>query len=575
MAAARSKAALSTGTSTASTTSNTGRKSKRLSTDSEASDLDVGDSYGRPAHLRRKNHPKGGVFGQKERFEHVDQSVNLMAMRGDDDADDTKKDTQSESTTKRRQRTRRGRFANKGRRSVLRTISLEFTEIALGRSSFPGFSSNNSSGSNLDDSGTIKEEGEDDDEEYEEISMMACCQCCCFTVFLVIIVLFMAGVIPLPEQWTKDAPTFEMPSIPGFTAEKSGEDLSSWDPVSSSDHGNAMAPPSPKRLYSPAPSPVHTHNNDRWDEIESIVIRAHLSRAEDLVDPDSIQHKALAWLSDIDIDIDSVSLQEEFNEAVVDYSDGGILERYALAVFFYATHEQTSAVTDVERLAIRDKYEVDDLDIMHDESLKAAFENSPEKKLIKSSIAQDEDSNDSEVHQPGDWHHRTGWMTHTHVCEWYGVQCHRSGRVIAIHLSKNHLSGSIPRELWALSELQHLDLSHNELQKQMPAVLWKPTGWPDLTTLDLSHNRLTGQLPDDIGGFEQLENITLAGNLFTGELPKSIAKLTSLKVLDLQGNNFTGPIRNTSPIPNLRKYHHAGYTSILLYSLCLAYYIFT
>ena len=166
-------------------------------------------------------------------------------------------------------------------------------------------------------------------------------------------------------------------------------------------------------------------------------------------------------------------------------------------------------------------------------------------------------------------------MTHTHVCEWYGVQCHRSGRVIAIHLSKNHLSGSIPRELWALSELQHLDLSHNELQKQMPAVLWKPTGWPDLTTLDLSHNRLTGQLPDDIGGFEQLENITLAGNLFTGELPKSIAKLTSLKVLDLQGNNFTGPIRNTSPIPNLRKYHHAGYTSILLYSLCFAYYLFT
>lgn len=554
MSAARSKATKATKQATAKKQ----LPSSRSSTSSEQFDLDVEDNYGRPAHLRRKQQPKGGVFGQKAKFEHVDQSNNIMAMRRDDDDDggggaigDTtpaglKKAASTGSVIKRPTRT--GRFGttshtkSKGRRSVLRTISLEFTEIALGRS-FRGFSKNSDSNSKALDSATIAEE--DDDEEYEEISVLACCGCCCFLVFLVVIVLFMAGVIPLPEQWN-DVPTF--PSIPGLTAEKGGEDSGSWDPESTTGNDTNTGQSITQRLHSPAPSPDHSHDSDRWDEIESIVIRAHLSRAEDLVDAYSIQHKALTWLSDVD----TFRSEEEGNnsEAVAtDDFNQGILERYALAVFFFATHEHTNPLTtDVDRQVVWNNKEPDDLDIMSDESLKAAFEYSPEKKLRTPSNSEAEEET-----LKVDWHHRTGWLSRLNICEWYGVQCHRSGRVSAIELSHNQLRGIIPRELWALSELQHLNLSKNHLQRQLPAILWKPAAWAELITLDLSYNRLTGQLPVDIGsGFGLLENMTLAGNNLDGQLPTSIAQLTSLKVLNLQENNFTGSIQDTSTIPNLR-----------------------
>jgi len=506
-----------------------------VSTASEQFDLDVEDSYGRTGTFRSSTnkHPKGGVFGQKERFEHVDQSVNLMSMKNDSERGGSSlagkpgggiAHNTTQSNPERRTRTRRfgTGTAHSRRRSIFRTISDEMTDIALGRR----FSSKNINNNKNDDDSDYS----DDSEREVQISFMACCGCLSFMAVLVTVVLFLVGVIPLPEQWKQDTIKFEWPTIPGVTAEKGGENMNLQELVP---------------LISAPPTPVQPQNQDRWDEILAMVVGAHLSRAEDLVNPDTAQYKALAWLSDID----TTSLQG--NEGAVDEWNKGILERYALAVFFFSTHQQPEF--ELEGKHRTDNSEGgEDFDIENDESLKAAFQYNLANYLRRSSNSPD--YNFKELSTKGEWCHRTGWLSLTHICEWFGVHCHHNLRVSALMLSRNQLFGEIPRELWALLELNHLDLSYNELGEMIPSTFWQPMGWTNLVTLDVSHNNLGGKLPDAIGGMGKIENITLAGNLLTGELPGSLAKLTNLKVLDLRDNNFTGPIRDTSAIPSLRMY---------------------
>ena len=54
---------------------------------------------------------------------------------------------------------------------------------------------------------------------------------------------------------------------------------------------------------------------------------------------------------------------------------------------------------------------------------------------------------------PG-WRNNSGWTDAVSLGDWYGVRVDYQGRVIAIDLSRNGLSGQLPRVLGALSELQ-------------------------------------------------------------------------------------------------------------------------
>ncbi|CAB9517525.1 LRR receptor-like serine threonine-protein kinase At4g08850-like [Seminavis robusta] len=603
---------------TAQTASTSGAASSTTATGTTSaagSDLDLTSTYGRPAHMRR-NDQQEGVFGKKKRFEHVDQSVNLMAMTDDS----------STIAERRRQRfTTSGRFGSTqgsgtlaeggdarprrfrrakgggGGKNILRTLSRDMTEIFLGNS-FRIRKEQEDEGDK-----TIREEGskDDDDEEEMEISMMACCQCLCLTTVLLVVVLVLAGVIPMPGG--------------SISAEKGGEDLNSSDAMAEtlilpsatpslspviSQH-EAMPSLPPKRLHSPplqiksgedqdsseatampstAPSdaslkpsttpsdaplmptttpsdsplmpsttpsflPTTTahyeleqrhHNSPRWRAIESIILHAHISSARDLDDETSLAHKALEWMCETD----PARLDP------LDFSDTAhidLLERYALVVFFYSTHHSSSLNNNTSTAMLHREDTVDSKSLQaalrinphlldRDESMQAAF-------LVTS-------NNDE---QSSGWQHSSGWMTEANVCQWYGVQCHRSGRVSSIHLQRNHLTGQLPSELRALRELEHLDLSYNHLHQEIPGVLWDTRiSWSHLITLDLSKNRLSGTLPDSLGSFAHLQNFTLDGNLFTGEIPTSIGRLTSLQLFSAQDNMLTGSIRDTSPIPTLR-----------------------
>ena len=184
-----------------------------------------------------------------------------------------------------------------------------------------------------------------------------------------------------------------------------------------------------------------------------------------------------------------------------------------------------------------------------------------------------------------DWTDSTNWKTAAPLGEWYGVETDAAGRVTALRLPGNDLTGRIPtavgglallrnldlgsrwdstaqesREnaltgpippaLGDLANLVNLDLGQNGLTGPIPAALRNLTG---LRSLDLGWNDLTGPIPDQLGGLANLENLNLRSNALTGTIPATaLGNLTGLRTLDLGSNDLTGPIpSNLQGLANL------------------------
>ncbi|XP_045813915.1 probable LRR receptor-like serine/threonine-protein kinase At3g47570 [Trifolium pratense] len=107
-------------------------------------------------------------------------------------------------------------------------------------------------------------------------------------------------------------------------------------------------------------------------------------------------------------------------------------------------------------------------------------------------------------------------------------------------LSQNNLKGVIPLEIFNISSLSNtLDLSHNSLSGSLPKEvgMLKNIDW-----LDVSENHLSGDIPGTIGECISLEYLNLKGNSFRGIIPSSLASLKGLQSLDLSRNQLTGAI---------------------------------
>ena len=121
----------------------------------------------------------------------------------------------------------------------------------------------------------------------------------------------------------------------------------------------------------------------------------------------------------------------------------------------------------------------------------------------------------------GNWNEYTNWSiqgtsppTAIALGQWHGVDV-RSGRVVAIRLQANNLSGHIPAELGDLTALE---------------------------ILNLKENNLTGRIPEELANLEGLAFLNLRSNQLTGELPATLENAASLQGLWLHDNNLSGPI---------------------------------
>ncbi|GKD73564.1 leucine-rich repeat-containing protein, partial [Tanacetum coccineum] len=107
-------------------------------------------------------------------------------------------------------------------------------------------------------------------------------------------------------------------------------------------------------------------------------------------------------------------------------------------------------------------------------------------------------------------------------------------------ISYNYFEGEIPGDGFGnLTKLLHLDMRWNNFNGSIPSQLFQLT---NLRFLDISDNYLEGKLGPELGSFQKLTTLWLSNNRFQGPIPAQLFALESLQDLDLSNNKLGGGI---------------------------------
>ncbi|CAI6009214.1 unnamed protein product [Closterium sp. NIES-65] len=132
--------------------------------------------------------------------------------------------------------------------------------------------------------------------------------------------------------------------------------------------------------------------------------------------------------------------------------------------------------------------------------------------------------------------------------------------ITALDLGFNKFTGSIPRGLTSLPQLQYLDLGANALTGPIPTFcqegqqlsflnlasnalsgpptpLSSPSCSASLASLKLASNRLSGPIPATISSFTNLERLRLDKNALTGAIPAA-----GIQQVLMAGNQLSGAV---------------------------------
>lgn len=159
------------------------------------------------------------------------------------------------------------------------------------------------------------------------------------------------------------------------------------------------------------------------------------------------------------------------------------------------------------------------------------------------------------------WMEQVGWCGGTQHCGWSGITCNNSGSITAIDIESNNLVGTIPQELYALYQLQLINLFANSLSGTIPNWSWLsnlreidlqqnlltgnavPRTLPDgLTSYKVSSNQLDGTIPPTIQDWTQLRTLWAGNNQISGTIPTNFGKLNKLTSLYLFQNRLQGTL---------------------------------
>jgi len=147
-------------------------------------------------------------------------------------------------------------------------------------------------------------------------------------------------------------------------------------------------------------------------------------------------------------------------------------------------------------------------------------------------------------------------------CQWEGISCDHDRQVTHIWLPSKGLIGSISPSLGNLTQLSHLNLSHNSLLGTLPKGLFSSLN--QLKVLDLSYNHLFG---DPCGWPASIQIVDISSNQFSETIQSSFfQEAWRLTELNVSNNNFMGPIPSfpciNSSLVKLLDFshnHHSGY----------------
>mmetsp|Transcript_6093 Transcript_6093/g.10810 ORF Transcript_6093/g.10810 Transcript_6093/m.10810 type:complete len:485 (-) Transcript_6093:128-1582(-) len=242
---------------------------------------------------------------------------------------------------------------------------------------------------------------------------------------------------------------------------------------------------------------------------------AFLSDPSTLDDPASPQSRALWWITNED----PLGLDCGTNQF--------LLQRYALAVFYFSTTKD-----DSKWLGCGPTEEPTDTDCTGFQLLSNG--NIPLKNRKYKEIP-----------------NQKQWLKGTNECEWYGILCQDEGLVVAINLGGNNLKGMIPDEIGFFENtVNEIQLSVNQLTGTIPSEIGLLSL---LFFFDVSYNKLTGTIPEEIYHQESdLDNIIVLGNMISGTISTRIGQLNNLKLFNGARNIFDGTlptqIGNVTPL---------------------------
>jgi hypothetical protein len=79
-----------------------------------------------------------------------------------------------------------------------------------------------------------------------------------------------------------------------------------------------------------------------------------------------------------------------------------------------------------------------------------------------------------------------------------------------------------------------------------------------LVVLNLSRNHISGQIPKNISNLHQLSSLDLSSNSLSGPIPPSMPSLSFLEFLNLSNNNFSSTIPYTGQLTTFEASSFAG-----------------
>lgn len=134
------------------------------------------------------------------------------------------------------------------------------------------------------------------------------------------------------------------------------------------------------------------------------------------------------------------------------------------------------------------------------------------------------------------WTNHTNWLTAGAECTWYGVTCDGGQtHVASLVLASNQLAGTLS-DLSALTALQGLDLSHNQLTGSFPAL--SGSGLHPYS-IRINDNQLSGPLAANLSSLAY-GALYAQNNQLTGPLPA--LPFAGMYYLDLHNNQLTGSV---------------------------------
>ena len=108
-----------------------------------------------------------------------------------------------------------------------------------------------------------------------------------------------------------------------------------------------------------------------------------------------------------------------------------------------------------------------------------------------------------------------------------------------LNFGNNGFTGTVPKELYALTNLTTLDLSNTKLYEEISTAIGAMS---QLVYFRAANTGIRGTLPTQLFSLAELRTLDLSSGKLTGSLSESFSKLTNLDVAILHNNGFTGTI---------------------------------